>query len=98
MLRRTAVFGPRQIRAQGAYTVAWGDGESSGPHTFEGQPWPGGQITHEYVNIGTYDIIVTEKWTATWSLDGENGVLRTLQTTGTINDFPVEQIQAVIVR
>lgn len=37
-----------------------------------------------------------EKWTADWSLGGESGVLRTLQTTGTINDFPVQQIQAVI--
>ncbi|MGI8984962.1 MAG: hypothetical protein ACR2HM_10620 [Acidimicrobiales bacterium] len=92
------VFGPLQITARGSYGVAWGDGETSGPHAFEGQPWPGGQITHEYVNVGSYDIVVTEKWTATWSLDGESGILRSLQTTGRIDDFPVQQIQAVIVR
>ena len=91
-------FGPLQIRAQGSYTVAWGDGETTGPHGFEGQPWPSGKITHVFVDVGSYDIVVHEKWTATWSLDGESGVLRTLQTTGRIDDFPVEQIQAVIGR
>jgi len=92
------VFGPLQIVARGSYTVAWGDGETTGPHSFEGMPWPAGQITHDYLKVGAYDIVVTEKWTATWRLDGESGVLRTLQTTGRIEDFPVEQIQAVIGR
>jgi hypothetical protein len=64
----------------------------------EGRPWPTGQITHEYLRIGSYNVVVTERWTAHWSLDGESGTLRTLQTTGTINNFPVEQIQAVIGR
>jgi hypothetical protein len=92
------VFGPLQIVATGSYTVTWGDGETSGPHTIEGRPWPAGQITHDYLKIGAYNIVVTEKWTAHWSLDGESGTLRTLQTTGAINNFPVEQIQAVIGR
>jgi len=92
------VFGPLQITATGSYTVAWGDGDRTGPHRHEGQPWPAGQITHNYLNVGSYDIVVTERWTATWSLGGESGVLRTLQTTGRIDDFPVEQIQAVITR
>ncbi len=92
------VFGPLRINATGSYTVAWGDGTTTGPHSFEGKPWPAGQITHDYLDVGAYDIVVTEKWTATWSLDGESGVLRTLQTTGRIEDFPVEQLQAVIGR
>lgn len=92
------MFGPLRITAQGSYTVAWGDGVTTGPHGFEGLPWPSGEITHDYLSVGTYDIVVTERWTASWSLDGESGVLRTLQTTGRIDDFPVEQIQAVIGR
>jgi len=92
------IFGPLVIDAHGSYTVAWGDGVTTGPHAFEGQPWPDGRITHEYINVGSYNIVVTEKWTATWSLDGDSGVLRSLQTTGTINNFPVEQLQAVIGR
>jgi hypothetical protein len=92
------VFGPLQIVASGSYIINWGDGTTTGPHSFEGGPWPNGRITHEYLNVGSYNVIVTEKWTATWSLDGERGVLRTLQTVGRISNFPVEQIQAVIGR
>ena len=92
------VFGPLVIVASGSYVIDWGDGERSGPYSFEGRPWPDGQITHEYLSVGSYDIVVTERWTATWRLGGESGVLRTLQTTGRIDDFPVEQIQAVIGR
>jgi hypothetical protein len=91
-------FGPLHIVAKGSYSVDWGDGETTGPYDIEGRPWPNGEITHDYVNIGVYDVVVTEKWTATWRLGGQSGVLRTLQTTGTIGDFPVEQLQAVIGR
>lgn len=92
------VFGPLEIVAKGSYTIDWGDGETSGPHGFEGKAWPEGKITHEYQDIGRYDVVVTEKWTATWRLGGESGILRTLQTTGRIDSFPVEQIQAVVQR
>jgi hypothetical protein len=91
-------FGPLHIVAKGSYTVDWGDGETSGPHEFEGKPWPNGRITHDYLEIGSYDIVVTERWTATWRVGGEGGNLRTLQTTGRIAGFPVEQLQAVIGR
>jgi hypothetical protein len=90
------VFGQLVIVATGSYVVDWGDGEKSGPHSFEGKPWPDGRITHDYLNVGSYDVIVTERWTATWRLGGESGILRTLQTTGRIDDFPVQQIQAVV--
>jgi hypothetical protein len=91
-------FGPLTISATGTYTIDWGDGTKSGPHSFEGAPWPEGKITHQYTKVGTYNVVVTEKWTANWSLDGESGTLRTLQTSGRIDNFPVEQIQAVIGR
>ena len=91
-------FGPLRIDATGTYMISWGDGETSGPYAFEGEPWPEGQITHEYQRVGTYDVVVTERWTATWSVGGQSGVLRTLQTVGRIDDFPVEQIQAVLRR
>lgn len=92
----STVFGQLEIVATGSYTVDWGDGHKTGPHRFEGGPWPDGPITHEYLDVGAYDIVVTENWSATWRLGGETGVLRTLQTTGRIDDFPVEQLQAVI--
>jgi hypothetical protein len=91
-------FGPLEIVAKSTYTVDWGDGETSGPHDFEGLPWPEGSITHDYINIGSYDVVVTQRWTATWRLGGQSGSLRALQTTGRIDRFPVEQLQAVIRR
>jgi hypothetical protein len=94
----STIFGPLEIVATGVYSIDWGDGDSTGPHAFEGKPWPDGRITHEYQEVGTYDIVVTERWTATWRLGGQSGVLRELRTTGRIDNFPVEQIQAVIGR
>ena len=91
----TAV-GPLEITATGTYYVDWGDGETTGPYTIEGEPWPDGQITHEYIWVGRYNIVVTERWTATWSLGGQSGTLRELRTVGRIDDFPVTQVQAVI--
>jgi hypothetical protein len=89
-------LGPIQIVARGSYFIDWGDGESSGPFQYEGIPWPSGQITHEYLNVGRYNIVVTERWVADWRSGAETGVLRTLRTIGRIDNFPVEQLQAVI--
>jgi hypothetical protein len=91
-------FGPLTIVATGKYYVDWGDGTRTGPHSREGGPWPDGRITHEYINIGDYDVVVTERWTATWSFGAESGVLDELRTVGRIEDFPVQQIQAVVMR
>lgn len=96
--RTDTVLGPLEIVATGRYYVDWGDGESSGPHSREGKPWPEGEITHDYIWAGQYDIVLTERWTATWSLAGNSGVLRELRTTGRIDDFPARQIQAVVGR
>lgn len=91
-------FGPLHITATGTYMVDWGDGTTTGPYSYAGKAWPDGEITHEYIRVGSYNIVVTERWTAYWSLYGQSGTLRTLQTTGRIDNFPVEQIQAVIGR
>lgn len=94
--RADTPFGPLEINATGTYVVDWGDGEQSGPHSFEGKAWPEGEITHDYVWARTYDIAVTERWVARWSLGGQSGILRQLATRGSIDDFPARQIQAVI--
>ena len=88
--------GPLEIVATGVYYVDWGDGETTGPHSREGRPWPEGEITHDYIWARTYDIVVEERWTATWSLGGRSGTLRELRTTGRIDDFLAREIQAVV--
>jgi hypothetical protein len=90
------VFGPLEITATGSHYVEWGDGARDGPYSTAGGPWPDGQIVHEYLHVGSYDVVVTTQWTATWRLGDNRGILPRTQTTGRIDGFPVEQIQAVI--
>lgn len=91
-------LGQMTIVATGTYEVDWGDGTGTDTSATEGAPWPGGTINHDYQWAGTYDVVVTEHWTATWHLGGESGNLRRLRTEGRIDDFEVRQIQAVRVR
>lgn len=95
---RDTPLGPLAITATGAYVVDWGDGTTTGPHPGEGGPWPAGRITHTYADVGTYDVVVSERWSATWRIGEASGTLSELRTTGTIEDLDVGQIQAVIVR
>jgi len=94
--RESTPLGELRIDAVGRYDVDWGDGERSGPFSIEGRPWPDGEIKHAYQRAGTYDVIITERWTATWRLGGESGTLLGAQTSGRIDDFPAQEIQAVI--
>jgi hypothetical protein len=89
-------FGPLELVATGRYYVDWGDGTATGPHDAEGEPWPDGKITHTYIHVGTYDVVVTQRWSATWRIGDANGTLSGLQTEGRIEDFRVEQVQAVV--
>jgi hypothetical protein len=94
----STVLGLLQIHAVGVHWVDWGDGEETGPYNLEGTPWPDGQVVHHYIDVGNYNVTVTTRWTATWVLAGSSGPLPPTQTQGRIDDFPVEQIQAVIGR
>ncbi|MGH9071548.1 MAG: hypothetical protein ACRDX8_10395, partial [Acidimicrobiales bacterium] len=74
----------------------WGDGDSNdGPYDSAGGPYPNGTITHYWDYDGTYDIVVDEDWTATWTLAGASGTLTGLQTEGTIPNFRVSQVESV---
>jgi len=97
VFRSDTPFGPLVVDAVGTYVVDWGDGETSWPYSVEGGPWPDGQISHVYINIGTYDVVVTERWTAVWHFGPNAGTLGELRTRGRIPGFPVRQIQAVVV-
>jgi hypothetical protein len=91
-------YGTLTITAQGTYTVDWGDSTPpSGPYTTTGASYPTGTITHTYDNVGTVTITATERWTATWTIGTAfHGTLDALHTTGTIADFAIRQVQAVI--
>jgi hypothetical protein len=93
-------FGPLDVAITGEYFVHWGDeadlGEFAGPFETEGHAWPDGTITHTWDRAGTDTIVVEARWTATWQLGPDHGVLTGLQTTATIAGFPVQSLQAVI--
>lgn len=95
------VLGPLTITAAGeTVAVDWGDGATTGPvSTASGGPYPDGDITHTYVEVGTVTITVTQYWTGTWSLPaaGAGGSFDDAipRATG-IGEFEVRQVQAVI--
>jgi len=89
-------LGPLTLRASGRYSVDWGDGTKDGPFTIEGRPWPEGQIRHVYINVGTYDVVLIEDWTATWQLGPYSGNIGGMRTKDRIPGFEVKQIQAVV--
>ena len=86
------------VTATGNYMIDWGDPLQpglSGPYAFEGTPYPNGQISHVYDNSGSYNVVVKENWTATWTLGGLSGQVGGLSTQATIPSFQVEQLQTI---
>ena len=80
------------------YLVDWGDGsgEDQGPFPYAGQPWPEGRITHTYTDTGRYDVVVVERWEASWKLGDEGGTVAGLRSApATIEDFEVRQLQVI---
>lgn len=85
------------IHATSEYVIDWGD-----PYDRKvtrtrspGGPWPHGDVTHVYTDVGTVTIAVTQRWRATWKAGGEEGTLAALRTEGSLPDFRVVQLQAV---
>lgn len=89
-------LGPLSISATGRIYVNWGDGSGwMGPYADPGRPWPTGDITHVWADVGRYDVAVVEQWSATWSLAGSRGSLSNLRTQASIPAFDVRQLESV---
>lgn len=93
----TTPFGPAIFTLTSTVTVDWGDGEVTGPVATTGGPFPDGDLTHTYLRQGAYDIVVSQAWVATWQVGGESGTVDGLLTEAVLEDFPVQEIEAVIV-
>lgn len=88
------------IDATSTYDIDWGDGTVQTGVTSQGGPYPDGDIVHGYRDKGTYDIVVTQRWTATWTargngVDSGGAIADVLQTVGIVDDFVVSEVQAV---
>ncbi|MGH9155508.1 MAG: hypothetical protein ACRD1K_06690 [Acidimicrobiales bacterium] len=91
---RETALGEQNLQAVATYMVDWGD-ERTGPHRGPGGPWPDGNLSYVWTDMGTYDVVVTVNWQVAWRMGPDTGRL-TVSTVGTIADFPVTQVQAVI--
>lgn len=87
-------LGSLSIAAHGTFVVDWGDGQTA-TFTTPGGPWPTGTVTHTWDNVGSYHVSVTEDWTATWSLGGQQGTLAALHTRGAIPAFQARQLESI---
>lgn len=88
------------ISATSTYDIDWGDGTVETGITSQGGPYPDGDLVHGYQWKGTYDIVVTQQWTATWTASGAGAggggtITGVLQTVGIVEDFVVTEVQAV---
>jgi hypothetical protein len=84
------------VTATGVTEVDWGDGTVATYHT-PGTPWPDGNVTHTYRDTGIVTISVTDIWQVTYrvpALGIEDTVIAPLPTR-TLDDFEVQQVQAV---
>lgn len=87
------------------YDVDWGDPRPDGSrngaavtrnHPNQGGPYPNGSLRHQYIERGTAEITITQRWSATWSGGGEGGSLPdSVETTGRLS-LPIQEIQAVV--
>ncbi|MPZ71914.1 MAG: hypothetical protein GEU74_01575 [Nitriliruptorales bacterium] len=92
------VLGPLSITARSTYIVDWGDATITGPHATTGGKYPDGTITHVYQDSQLLDVVVTQHWTAHWSLAGHSGTIGGLRSSGALGDFAVREVQAVRTR
>lgn len=81
------------------YLYRFGDGQSLGPTTNPGAPYPVGTIRHTYRDTGTVLVSARATYTGLYSLDGETWqpIDLTIPVTGPAVDLAVKQASARLV-
>jgi hypothetical protein len=84
------------VTATGVTEVDWGDGTVATYHA-PGTPWPDGSVTHTYRDSGVVTISVTDIWQVTYRVPalGIEDTIAAPLPTRTLDDFEVQQVQAV---
>jgi hypothetical protein len=87
------------VTATGVTEVDWGDGTVATYHA-PGTPWPEGSVTHTYRDSGVVTISVTDIWQVTYRVPtlGIEDTITAPLPTRTLDDFEVQQVQAVRVK
>ncbi|TML41199.1 MAG: hypothetical protein E6G27_08070 [Actinobacteria bacterium] len=87
------------VDAASTYDIIWGDGTQSTGITSAGGPYPNGNVSHVYDNTGNYTVRIVQTWHGRYTVNGLTGTIDSpLTTEGTIQGFPVHQIEAVKLR
>jgi hypothetical protein len=84
------------VTATGMTEVDWGDGTVATYHA-PGTPWPDGNVTHTYRDTGIVTISVTDIWQVTYRVPalGIEDTITAPLPTQTLEDFEIQQVQAV---
>lgn len=77
-------------------TVDWGDGRGSQRYDSLGGPYPGGDVTHTYVDVGARQVQVTQHWDVTASVGGVSMTFDGMYSDAAPLILDVEQVQAVL--
>lgn len=83
------------VFAATSFTVDWGDGTAPEEYASPGEPWPDGEASHVYVDMGVYDVVVAQRWQASWRLGDRAGEVILTGAPSVIDAFEVGQLQAV---
>ena len=83
--------------ATGSSRVDWGDGTVTS-HEVAGAPYPDGQVTHVWTDVGSYDITVTDTWTVDYDAEIVSGQLTGTLDAVTLPGFEVTERRAVRTR
>ena len=78
-----------------SFTVDWGDDTPAEEYTSPGRPWPDGEASHVYTHIGAYEVVVAQRWQATWRLGDQTGEVILTGAPSVIEALEVDQLQAV---
>lgn len=85
--------------ASGQLTIDYGDGSTPfGPTSNSGGTYPLGDLMHLYKNTGCYRITIVENWSVNYSGGGSSGTIGGITTRGSLNNYCVYQMNALMVR
>jgi len=92
------VFGYTVIlHVTSSYDIDWGDGTAPTTNTTsQGGRYPDGDLWHVYQTTGTDTVVVTQHWTATYTINTTQGTIEGVLATSGSMQLPVRQAQAVI--
>jgi hypothetical protein len=106
---QTIDWGPKDVfgysvrlHVSSTYDIDWGEDGPPGRYSHGvasqgGRGYPDGDVYHVYDLKGTWQVHVSQRWTATYDITGEpSGTIADVLYTTADTDLPVHELQAVV--